>query len=188
MALTESRIRRIILEELQQELNEQGFLNDLAAGASGAVQGAVTGAMTGGLSGAVKGVVSGAQAGIAANQAVVQAANALRERVSQGDAVGMSELAKNVGNLLLYLMDWGGNPNDPGSSGRAMWALLKFITTQKQNFTASIPQIQVTLAVAQKDPALIAFAQAVSNATGVRKEDPRWFPTLADAIIRNKIV
>lgn len=183
MRMAESRIRRIIREELEGEINEQGFLSNLAAGAKGAVTGAVQGAVGGGLSGAVQGAVGGAQTGVAANQAVAQAATALRTAAAQGGAPKF--MAKmDEASLISYLMDWGGQT--PGAVGRALWAMLRLITIQRERYDAK-PFAAAERAMAGV-PAINAFGSAVVKASGVRPGDPRWPATFADALVSNKVV
>ena len=183
MRIAESRMRRIIREEIEDELNEQGFLSNLAAGAKGAVTGAVQGAVGGGISGALQGAVGGAQAGVAANRAVTQAADALRKVIAFGHGPQfMSKMDQN--SLSMYLTDWNGTY--PVQVSRAMWATLKLITIERERFQGEFyPAVGRALS---NSPELNNFADAVSAAAGVGPGDPRWLPTLADAIVSNKIV
>jgi len=70
MTISGSRLRRIIREEIEGELNEQGFIGNVIAGAKGAVTGAV----------------GGAQAGAALNQRIADAAATVRTSAAVGDA------------------------------------------------------------------------------------------------------
>lgn len=189
----EDTFHRMIREEVEAELNEQGFLSNLAAGAAGAVKGAVQGAVsgvqsggiTGALRGATGGATQGAQSGVAANQAVAKAAADLKAAAAQGNAPTlMAKMDENA--LSMYLMDWGGLPNNPSGVARALWALLRLLTIQREKFQ---PNLYATAGNATAEiPAVGAFGNALVAASGIRPGDPRWKATFADALVRNKVV
>lgn len=185
MTISENRLRRIIREEIEGELNEQGFISNVIAGAKGAVAGAVGGAQQGGLSGALKGAVGGAQAGAALNQRIADAAATVRTSAAVGNAPTL--MAKmDEGSLSLYLMDWGGLPNNPQAQGRALWALLKLLTIQRERFNEEL--YGVAGKATKSLPGIGELANAISELTNLAPNDPKWKAAFTDAIVKNKVV
>lgn len=193
MALTESRIRWIIREELESQVNEMtgpgaangGFFSNLAAGAAGAVQGAVQGAAQGGLTGAVQGATRGAQQSVAANQRLGQAATALRAAAAVGGGgTLMARWDRNA--LMVYLMDWGGQPDSPNCVGRALWAALRLMSIERKILENSL--YPAVLGALEKNQAMNSFGEALVQSSGINPGDPRWGQVVADAIVRNRIV
>jgi len=182
MRISEDRVRRIIREEL----NEQGLLGNLVAGAQGAVQGAIAGAQKGGIGGAVQGAVGGAQSGVAANQKVAQAAATLKVAAARGQAPSLMAKMEQF-SLSMYLMDWG-NEKNPQAVSRALWAILKLVSIEREKFKELQNAYSIALRAVQNSPEAAGFMDALSESTGIKFNDPRWFPTLADAIVRYKIV
>lgn len=193
MRISESRIRQIIREELKSQVNEMtgpgaangGFFSNLAAGATGAVQGAVQGATQGGLTGAIQGAASGAQQSVATNQRLGQAATALRAAAAVGGGgTLMARWDRNT--LIVYLMDWGGQPNSPNCAGRALWAALRLMSIERKQLDNSL--YPAVLDALGKNQAMNNFGEALIQSSGINPGDPRWGQVVADAIIRNRIV
>ena len=184
MRIRESRIRRIIREEVQ--LAEQGLLSNIAAGAAGAIRGAAQGASQSGLSGAVSGAVGGAGQGAVSNQKLVAAAAALRAAAARGGAPTLMSKMDEF-SISMYLMDWG-NEQDPRALSRALWATLKLLSLKREKFSEVIASYNRAVKATEGMKEIIDFVQALQSSTGVQRADPKFFATIADAITKNKIV